>query len=143
MSGGGESVGADRVAGLVGRLVGEGFGARDETAAGGALRRAVSYEGDLTEAGVYGGGGVKEVGDEGAAAYVGRVGVAGPDAEEQNLLLLHGEQRLAGCKYRATSSVFEALLPKRVIEIGPSRTMLMPLVEFGSRRLSSAGVFVR
>jgi hypothetical protein len=96
VAGGGEGVGANRVAWPVGSLVGEGLGAGDEPAAGGTLRRAVGYEGDLVEAGLYGSGRMEEVRDEGAATHVGRVGVPGPDAEEQNLLLLYGEQRLAG-----------------------------------------------
>src|SRR5829696_4212833 len=73
--------GANRVAWPVGSLVGEGLGAGDEPAAGGTLRRAVGYEGDLAEAGLYGRGRVEEVRDEGAATHVGRVGVPGPDAE--------------------------------------------------------------
>src|SRR5829696_2758438 len=46
----------------------------------------------------------------------------GLDAEELNLLLLHGEQHPASCSYRAASLVFEAFLQRGLSEIGRDRS---------------------
>jgi hypothetical protein len=60
------------------------------------LRRAVGYEGDLAETGLYGSARVEEVRDEGAATHVGRIGVPGPDADRHVLAAERGSLKNKG-----------------------------------------------
>src|SRR5919112_749267 len=81
VTGCGQGVHANGVAGLVRCLVGVGLRACDEASPTRTLGRAVGYEGDLAEPRVYRSGGMKEVGDKRGAAHARRVRVTGSYTE--------------------------------------------------------------